>query len=322
MANGIITGPPQVDFYKMLGGLGDTLQANQKLQRQQQAIDGIVGPDGKVDFSKAILGQLKAGEINGAVALANLARANSQDDWNRTYQGGMLDLARSREKREASDEPAPVKTVRAAGIDPTSPEGRKALFPKTDTPISATDKKAIFEAEDANLPVQSTIDTLNRAAELAPKAFSGYTAGTLGTVGTNLPASLVSKLGIDPERAKATVELNQLLSSEAIKNMAQTLKGATTDTEMARFTTILADPNAPPELKLRTIDRMKTLAQRQFELNNARIKDLRGGTYFKEKPEQAVATQASSSAFRDGQRATNAAGEVIEFRNGQWVPLK
>lgn len=39
MANGQISGPPAADFYSMLSGLGDTLNANAKLRQQQQTAD-------------------------------------------------------------------------------------------------------------------------------------------------------------------------------------------------------------------------------------------------------------------------------------------
>jgi hypothetical protein len=216
-----------------------------------------------------------AGDMQGANALANYGN----QDFDRQYKTATLDLARQAATRR--EEPENVRTLRAAGVDPKSPQGQKMLFPKTDTPISATDKKAIFEAEDAVPALQGTLETLKRAKELVPDAYSGYTAGARGAAGALLPDLMVPDWVADPKSSKATVELNQLLSGEAIKSMAETLKGATTDSEMNRFTTILADPKSPPELKLRTIERMETLARRKFELNQSRVKDLRGGTYFK-----------------------------------------
>jgi|GEM_PF-5347173 len=241
------------------------------------------------DTRSALARLIGAGDIQGANALANFGNQAATQE----YQRGMLDVARRNASRQET--PAQLQILRAAGIDPASAEGRKALFPRTDTPISATDKKAIFDAEDANVPLQSTIESLTRAKELAPKAYSGYTAGVRGSIGANLPDILVPDFIADPETSQATVELNQLLSGEAIKNMAETLKGATTDQEMNRYTTILADPKAPPELKVRTIDRMLTLAQRKQQLNQSRINQLRGGDYFKPGGGQPTATAPARS---------------------------
>lgn len=56
MANGIITGPPTVDFFKALGGIGDTLQNNTKLARERELReafkDGLPRTaDGSFDFN-------------------------------------------------------------------------------------------------------------------------------------------------------------------------------------------------------------------------------------------------------------------------------
>lgn len=57
MANGF-QGPPAVDFYSMLSGLGDTIAANRTAQIKRDAIAAATTPgaDGKVDYGKAILG--------------------------------------------------------------------------------------------------------------------------------------------------------------------------------------------------------------------------------------------------------------------------
>ncbi len=106
--------------------------------------------------------------------------------------------------------------------------------------------------------------------------------------------------------------------------MANTLKGATTDFELRKFIEMLGNPDTAPSIRKGVINRMKTLAQRKMDLNQRRVQDLRGGTYFQ--PGQgggapaAPAPASPQSGFRDGQKARNAQGNVIEFRNGQWVP--
>src|SRR5215211_7316930 len=106
--------------------------------------------------------------------------------------------------------------------------------------ISPTDKKAIFEAEDALPPLDNTLSTLKRAKELNSQTFTGYGAGT----------------------------------------MSQTLKGATTDFELRNFVERLADPTTPPEIRASIIDRMTTLTERQKEVASERIKGLKAGTYY------------------------------------------
>lgn len=146
--------------------------------------------------------------------------------------------------------------------------------------ISPTDKKAIFEAEDALPPLDNTLATLKRAKELNSQTFTGYGAGSLGYYGSRMPEGLAKTVGIDPEKAKATDNWANLMSAEAISNMSQTLKGATTDFELKNFVTRLADPSTPPKTRDEIIDRMTTLAERQKEVASDRIKGLKAGTYY------------------------------------------
>lgn len=169
------------------------------------------------------------------------------------------------------------------GLDPASPGYQSYILtgkmPREDSqPLTSTDKKAIMEAEDDNAVLKGTLDTLKRAQELNKKTFTGATSGYRGWIGTAVPGA---NLLLDKEAAEATREFGQLMSGEAIKSMSQTLKGATTDREMGRFLEMLADPSTPPEIRGRTIDRMLQLAERQQKINDARINDLRGGSYYK-----------------------------------------
>jgi hypothetical protein len=79
----------------------------------------------------------------------------------------------------------------------------------------------------------------------------------------------------------ATREFGQLMSGEAVKTMADTLKGATTDFEFKKFESMMADPSTPPEIRGRLIERMLKLAEKHRETKARRINELSGGTYFK-----------------------------------------
>jgi hypothetical protein len=150
--------------------------------------------------------------------------------------------------------------------------------------LTATDKKAKWAAEDELPVIDNTISSLQQARDLNRKTFTGTGAGLLGTIGTNVPGA---SLFIDRDTAAATSEFNKLMSMEAIQSMAQTLKGATTDSELARFVDILADPSTDPDIRERTIDRMLTLANRVKDVKTNRINELSGSKG--QKPVQAPA---------------------------------
>ncbi len=65
----------QVDFYNMLSGLGDTIAAKRKESARRQAFEDISDPNGSVDFQKAILGLARAGDLEGAKAVAGIVQA-------------------------------------------------------------------------------------------------------------------------------------------------------------------------------------------------------------------------------------------------------
>jgi hypothetical protein len=117
MANGF-TGPPAVDFYSMLSGLGDTIAANRAAQAKQAAFAAATtpGPDGNIDYGKAILGLAQvdpqAASVLSAVqnhrdTIAHQsvedARNASNDQFNHKQSTATLGLAQAREKRDAAD---------------------------------------------------------------------------------------------------------------------------------------------------------------------------------------------------------------------------
>ena len=175
------------------------------------------------------------------------------------------------------------KVAEQSGLKPGDPRYEAYVLTgnmprQNDQPLSVTDRKIIVDAEDSVINFDNTISVLARAKELNPKAYSGLGAGLAGKIGTSgLPGA---NLAFDQERAKASREFNQLMSGQAIEQMAQTLKGATTEFELKQFVEILGDPSTPPDIRGRTIDRMMTLAQRQRDLAISRAKDLRNRDYF------------------------------------------
>jgi len=218
------------------------------------------------------------------------------------WNNGKVERAYTPESKTAKVEDeiaARESALKARGIDPKDPKHQQYVltgkYPREDAqPLSAADKKAIMAAEDDNAVLVGTLDTLRRAKELNTKTFTGATAAARGWVGTAVPGASAI---IDQEAAKATREFNQLMSGEAIKSMSETLKGATTDREMARFLEMLADPSTPPDIRERTINRMIQLAERQQKINDSRINDLRGGTYYKPGQANAPAAQAPSGSY-------------------------
>jgi hypothetical protein len=145
MANGVISGPPQVDFYSMLSGLGDTIQKNAKLQQEQGLRDALKDgipkrPDGSTDLNA--IGDIAArhgADLNTTLSIAQLAEAQRRSD---------QELAASKEFRasipgiiggkDAPETPAPTTPFTTLGGRPV--------------PVRSTSKVwGDKEAEDAGL---------------------------------------------------------------------------------------------------------------------------------------------------------------------------
>lgn len=210
--------------------------------------------------------------------------------------------------------------AKAVGLGETDPAFKSFMLtgkmPREDAQaLTAADKKIITGAEDEIPNLQGTLDALKSAKDLNDKTFTGVTAGVRGAIGTSgVPGA---NLIFDKDASMATSEFRKVMSGEAIKTMSETLKGATTDFEMKKFETMLADPTTPPEIRGRIIDRMVTLAQRQLELKEKRVSELRGGTYFKSQGEKPSTGDKSADKMLQQAREAIAQGapkDAVEKR--------
>jgi hypothetical protein len=263
------------------------------------------------DTRGALARLIGVGDFQGANALSNFGNQG----FDQNYKSEMLKLAQQNANRR--EEPENVRTLRATGVDPKSAQGQKLLFPKTDTPISATDKKAIFEAEDEMPQLKGTSESLGRALELNEKIMRGPGSGFRAEAAQQA----ANLLGMRPRAdVLATHEWSKIMAPEALQSMANTLKGATTDFELRKFIEMLADPNTDVAVRKTVIERLQKLTERQMQIKQRRASELRTGNYFKPEGQQQAAPQQSQ--FQEGMTATGPGGQRIKFQGGQWVPFQ
>jgi hypothetical protein len=77
------------------------------------------------------------------------------------------------------------QALQARGLDPKDPRNQQFVltgkFPREDAqPLTATDKKAILEADDAVMAATNVIGNLQKIKELSKKAYEGPLAGVRG----------------------------------------------------------------------------------------------------------------------------------------------
>lgn len=164
------------------------------------------------------------------------------------------------------------------GLAPDDPQYQAYVLtgkmPREDAAtLTATDKKALWAAEDELPAIEGTIETLNRAMDLNKQTFTGVGADWAGYIGAKVPGG---SYVFDKNKAENTVAFQDIMSLESINMMAESLKGATTNFELQEFKKILADPATPPSLREKTIKRMLTLAERVKGVKKQRINAISG----------------------------------------------
>lgn len=134
MGNGF-TGPPAVSFYDMLSGLGDTIARNRADNAKQAAYASALtpGPDGKVDFGKAILGLAQVDPHAASVLQSVQAHRDSVAQADRAYNHSVARDAVTDQHWATSDRRAAAAESRAAADYENTPDQYAP------NPLAATD---------------------------------------------------------------------------------------------------------------------------------------------------------------------------------------
>lgn len=141
-----------------------------------------------------------------------------------------------------------------------------------DQDLSATDKKAIQEADEGVLSAQTAIDALKQAKQLSTQAYEGPTAGLRGSVSSMFGS----------EGGVATQDLANVVTTNALGQLKAIFGGNPTEGERKIMLEIQGSVNQPDVVRQKIFDRGLALAQKRLDFNQKRAEDLRGGTYYKQ----------------------------------------
>ena len=169
----------------------------------------------------------------------------------------------------------------ANGLDPSSPGFQSYVLtgkmPREDAqPLTATDKKAILEADEMVLSNRAAIDSLNRAKSLSKEAFAGPLAGKIGYATSFLGES--SDLG---KSGSKTLQLENEITSNALSSLKAIFGGAPTEGERKILLDIQGSTSKPDNVRQEIYNRAITLAEKRMEFNRKRADELRGGQFYK-----------------------------------------
>lgn len=162
------------------------------------------------------------------------------------------------------------------GLTPDSPGYQSYVLtgkmPREDAqPLTATDKKAILEADEMVLATQGAIPLIDRALELNDNAYSGPTAGIRGMIAGNLGY----------EGGKDTMELDNVVTSQALGQLKAIFGAAPTEGERRILLDIQGSTSQPPEVRKAIFERARQAAQRRLDFYKQRSSELRGGEFYK-----------------------------------------
>jgi len=300
----------------LFGDFQNGLQANdeQQVRGARRSLSDLgVGPDGKLDLNAASQRLLAAGDIKGAQALADLGLAQEDRAFrqmqyqqgqqvatdNQNYQrsrDGIRDQQFERTLATRETRLSPQEEIQAQidgriaaaeriGLKPDNPGYQSYIatgkMPREDAqPLTATDKKAILEADEGVAAASGGLALIKQAQEISPKAYSGATAGARAAIGNNLPDWLVPDFIASPKASEATANLNAVTTEQALSQLKSIFGGAPTEGERGILMEISGAANQPEPVRKAIYERARQAVQRRLEFANQKSGALRGNTYY------------------------------------------
>lgn len=282
-------------FLANLGGTGDT-NANQmadayaKILEQGRVNQAISDPAFRRNLAPTMAAIAGKGEFNN---LGNAGVFNQFDGSQKLNDIGVSDAQKNRAQAgnasaSAAVHRAQIPEVQARteltrskiGAPVTNLDGSVTTPAGKPIKLSATAEKELFEADDNIKSGNSTIGLLKQALELNDKAYSGYFAKGRAVVRSNLPG--------DSEAADATVNLDNIMTSQALESLKSTFGGAPTEGERKILLDIQASADKTPKQREELIKRAIQASEQRLVFNTNKAKSLRSGTYNSVDPQQSA----------------------------------
>ncbi len=176
--------------------------------------------------------------------------------------------------------------AQALGIDPNSDSFKSYVLtgklPREDQQsLTATDKKAILEADDMVGTNRSAIQAIDEALRLNPKANAGWGAGARASAGANLPDLLVPDFISSPESSQATIDFDNAIIGQALTSLKAIFGGNPTEGERKILLDLQGSSGKPMAVREEILQRARRAAVSRLSLNEQRASELRGGTFYK-----------------------------------------
>jgi hypothetical protein len=178
-----------------------------------------------------------------------------------------------------------MRVLQEQGIDPRSEQGQAFLLGSSAARAdnvprqSPTELKAKWEAENRIPTINAMQQQLAEARQLNQMRMQGIGSGSGAAISAQ-PAFNWLQTDAQRRSGQATQRYNTVMSQQAIAQMAQQLKGATTELEMTRFLNLLADPNTTRENADVAIEQLMRLSEQEKYITAQRLRELGSNVSF------------------------------------------
>lgn len=251
----------------------------------------------------------------------SLRRADPMNALDAEYKRAQIDKMRRDGLNDLSTPEGRARMAAQYGLKPDDLAYRQYVLtgkmPREDQQsLTATDKKAILEADDAVNINNAVITALDQAETLNPRANSGFAAGTRAWLGNNLPDVMVPDELSSPDSSAATVNFENLVLGQALSQLKATFGAAPTEGERKILVDLQASAEKPPHVRAEILARAKAAAQKRLDFARQQAANLRGGSYYK--PGGAPGAPSAASGGAGPQSTRQIGGRTFVQINGQW----
>jgi hypothetical protein len=240
---------------------------------------GALVQNGKVVYQAppANAGEKIDEQVRQRAAIAEQRKMDPNDPVTQKFVlTGQMDIKPPKDATQQELVAARDREVRDRGIDPDKDQRWQTYIitgklPGEDKmPITATDKKAILDADEHVIAHEQVLNTLADLKGMSKKAW--------GFVGSGAAARVLSPVN---QGAQDTAELNTTATSNAISQLKTIFGGNPTEGERKILLDIQGSSAMPDALRQKVYDRAASAVERRLEFAKQRAEEMRGATYFK-----------------------------------------
>lgn len=207
-------------------------------------------------------------------------------------------------------------TIRGQDMPPKAAKGG---------PMSVTLQKELLESDDTVQGSKAVIDTLQNALAINKNAYSGYGAKPRAILRSNLPG--------ESEAANATINIDNMMTGQALESLKLVFGGMPTEGERKILLDMQASVDKTPAQREAIMNRAIAAAKRRGEFAARKAQAIRSGTYLNEgvpdTPAPAAVSAKPAQSFSLPPNAKQYAGKTItdtqtgrRFKSDgtKWVP--